>query len=111
VKDENGNDLPPPEPIEGERHNDPAPTPEPSREEGDTDSELSELYELIDARDAEISALRTELEAAVTRIGQLETGHAEHASAFDAYRAHTHQEYIPPEERNFWFKHAWGNPR
>src|SRR6266581_2696983 len=101
------NELPPPELPPGGDNEPPAPEPQ----EGDSDSELSELYELIDARDAEISALRTELEAAVTRIGQLETGHAEHASAFESYRAHTHQEYIPPEERNFWFKHAWGNPR
>ena len=104
---EDNKELPPPELPPGGDNEPPAPEPQ----EGDSDSELAELYELIDARDAEISALRADLEAATTRIGQLETGHAEHASAFDAYRAHTHQEYIPPEERNFWFKHAWGNPR
>jgi len=97
VKDENGNDLPPPEPIEGERHNDPAPTPDPSREEGDTDSELSELYDLIDERDREITELRASLDAAISRIGECE-------AAIGTLRTHNHEEPGGPEERNWWFK-------
>jgi hypothetical protein len=98
---EEDKELPPPELPPGGNNEPPAPP----AKEGDNDSELTELYELIDARDAEISALRAELEAATARIGQLETGHAEHTSAFNAYREHTHQEYISPEERNIWFRH------
>lgn len=82
-----------------EEHKEEEHAEETDEEETDVDTELEELYALIDERDAEIERLSTEL---AELRGKYEEHHTRHHAAQEQ-RELTEPEPVP-EERHLWFK-------